>query len=73
MHYSYNNLFIAVRAPCKDDAECGEGAHCTQGNNTASGKKCACIDGYYEENLRCNGNNRFFLHSKNLNFIKSFN
>ncbi|KAF7988010.1 hypothetical protein HCN44_007504 [Aphidius gifuensis] len=49
------NKWKAVRAPCKDHAECGEGAHCIQGNNTSSGKKCACLEGYYEENLRCNG------------------
>ncbi|KAK0159805.1 hypothetical protein PV327_010878 [Microctonus hyperodae] len=49
------NKYKAVRAPCNDNEECGEGAQCIQNNNTMMGKKCQCIEGYYEENYKCNG------------------
>ncbi|XP_012250676.2 uncharacterized protein LOC105682986 isoform X2 [Athalia rosae] len=47
------NKFKAIRSPCNEDSECSEGAHCVQGNNTMSGKRCYCQDGYVEENLAC--------------------
>ncbi|KAK0080575.1 hypothetical protein PV325_013735 [Microctonus aethiopoides] len=49
------NKYKAVRAPCNDNEECGEGAQCIQNNNTMMGKRCQCVEGYYEENYKCNG------------------
>nr|XP_033322923.1 uncharacterized protein LOC117218546 isoform X1 [Megalopta genalis] len=51
-----NNKYKALRAPCNEDTDCFEGAHCVQPNNSMSGKRCYCQDGYYEEShLVCNG------------------
>ncbi|XP_012281547.1 uncharacterized protein LOC105700355 [Orussus abietinus] len=54
-----NNKFKAIRAPCNEDSECSEGANCVQGNNT-QGKRCYCMEGYYEENLMCSGSESVF-------------
>ncbi|XP_035722612.1 low-density lipoprotein receptor 1-like isoform X2 [Vespa mandarinia] len=56
-----NNKYKAIRASCNDDNECIEGAHCTvKGNNTTSGKRCYCREGYVENNLMCNGCSSIF-------------
>lgn len=61
------NKFKAIRAPCNDDTECIEGAHCiVQGNNTTTGKRCYCREGYVEDNLMCNGCSSIFLFSTTL-------
>ncbi|XP_076221403.1 oogenesis-related protein sosie isoform X2 [Nomia melanderi] len=50
------NKFKALHAPCNEDSECIDGAHCIQRNNTTSGKRCYCQDGYDEDGLlACNG------------------
>lgn len=55
------NKYKAIRAPCNDDSECVEGAHCTHRNNTMSGKRCYCHEGYYEESpLVCSGSGSIF-------------
>lgn len=47
---------VALHTSCNDDSECIEGAHCVQRNNTMSGKRCYCQEGYNEEGvLFCNG------------------
>ncbi|XP_034944409.1 uncharacterized protein sosie [Chelonus insularis] len=55
-----NNKYKAVGAPCDNHEECDEGAECIFGNNTSHGKKCQCMEGYYEENNRCNGSQSIF-------------
>ncbi|KAG7190514.1 hypothetical protein KM043_006615 [Ampulex compressa] len=50
------NKYKALRAPCNEDTECIENAHCVQRNSTSSGKRCYCLDDYYEESpLICSG------------------
>ncbi|XP_078047663.1 oogenesis-related protein sosie [Augochlora pura] len=56
MNGACNNKYKALRAPCNEDTDCVEGAHCVQRNNSMSGRRCYCQDGYYEESpLVCNG------------------
>ncbi|KAK9299822.1 hypothetical protein QLX08_007275 [Tetragonisca angustula] len=55
------NKFKALHAPCNEDTECIDGAHCVQRNNTMSGKRCYCKEGYYKETLLlCSGSSSVF-------------
>ncbi|XP_003393278.1 uncharacterized protein LOC126919897 [Bombus affinis] len=56
------NKFKALHTSCNDDSECIEGAHCVQRNNSMSGKRCYCQEGYNEEGvLFCNGSSSVLI------------